>query len=621
MIVPKFSIIIPVCGNEDLTNQCLYSIAKNLLGFEVIVIDNGSALPFQFSPDLLRFRTSAKYNIIRNEKNLGFPIAVNQGIKAATGEIIVVLNNDTLVFQNFFSALEKHLKIYDMVGPVSNSVSGPQKIVSPNFGSQNPIADFAYNIYQEKLGAIYPWHRLVFFCVAIKREVIDKIGLLDEQFSPGNFEDDDFCLRAIEAGFKLGVAEDIFIYHAGSATHKSLNIAHQQLMATNQAKFQAKWPEWKYQFLKRKCLKNFEPENQGKKLPLALCMIVKNEEKGLERAILSVIDLVDEIVIAVDNSSIDKTAEIAKKYATTLKFFDWQDDYSTARNFCHAGVKSEWILFLDGHEYLKECPDLANKLKLVCDGLLCTVEMENGMRFRNPRLYKNGMEFENQLHELQKMSKVLPYPEFIVKHDRTGGQDPKSSFLRNRQRDEEVPRIMGDLLKKDSSNVRALFHLGLYFGGIGDHKKAIKYFNRYLKFSQNKSERWYVLFNRSLCHLALNHCFRAYWSASCADDETPGRWEIEKLKGLILFQRQKFSKAIEALVGSFKINTGDQTYRPWTRDETGTWNLIGEAFFNLGNYYKASIAFDKAASTATDPDFKNLLAKRAALLLDILRKK
>jgi glycosyltransferase involved in cell wall biosynthesis len=356
-----------------------------------------------------------------------------------------------------------------------------------------------------------------------------------------------------------------------------------------------------------------------KKPSLALVMIVKNEEKGLERAILSCRDFVDEIVIAVDTSSTDKTEEIAKKYATTLKYFDWTDDFSEARNFAHEDVKSDWILFLDGHEYVKASPKLAEHLALDCDGLLCTIEMENGAQFRNPRIYRNGVQFGGAVHELQKMKNVQPYIEFIVKHDRIGGQNISAAVERSAQRDDQVFRIMSLRLKKRKSDIRASFHLGLYFMGRSQYKKAIKYFNQYLRYSKNKPERWFVFFNRAQCHLALNHRFRAFWSASRADDETPDRWEIFKLKGMILFQSRKYFKAIEAFVGSFKINTGDQTYKPWKRDDAGTWNLIGECFFNLRNYYKASVAFKEAWKNCQDPKFKKLLYDRQHLMKEMAK--
>jgi len=357
----------------------------------------------------------------------------------------------------------------------------------------------------------------------------------------------------------------------------------------------------------------------SKKSSLALVMIVKNEEKGLERAILSCRDFVDEIVIAVDNSSTDKTEEIAKKYATTLKHFDWQDDFSKARNFAHEGVKSDWILFLDGHEYVKAGPKLAEHLALNCDGLLCTVEMENGTQFRSPRIYRNGVQFEGQVHELPKVQNVQPYIEFLIKHDRISGQSVAAVAERSDQRDDQVPRIMGRRLHLNKADTQASFHLGLYYYGRQQYKKAIKYFNLYLRYSKNKPHRWFVFFNIALCYLALNRPFRAFCAACRADDETPGRWEISKLKGMIFFQDKQYFKAIESLVNSFKANTGDQTYKPWPRDDAGTWNLIGECFFHLNQFDKAYLAFIRAAELCEDKALKSFLEKRAKLMAQIFQ--
>lgn len=355
------------------------------------------------------------------------------------------------------------------------------------------------------------------------------------------------------------------------------------------------------------------------KKTLALVMIVKNEELGLERAILSCKDFVDEIIIAIDNSTTDKTAEIAKKYATVVKFFDWRDDFAWARNFAHEGVKSDFILFLDGHEYVEKNPSLVEHLALDCDALLCTVEMENGTQFRNTRIYKNGVQFVGQVHECQVMKNIKLYIEFLVKHSRVGGQAQAAILERNAQRDEQTFRVMGKELKENPATIRASFHLGLYYEGRAQYKKAIKYFNHYLKYSKITPERWFVFFSRAMCQLALNKCFWAFWSASRADDEIVGRWEIAKLKGLILFQRGKFAKAAEALVESFKVNIGDQTYKPWKRDDAGTWNLIGECFFNLKNYYKAYIAFEESEKRNTDPMLKELAGKRAKLMYEMAK--
>lgn len=599
----KTSIIIPVKDNQHLTEECIKSIKDNTADYELIIVDNGSNPVYK-----------GEGLIIRNEENLGFPKAVNQGIIKSTGEVIVILNNDTIVTPNWLNDLIAHFDDYDMVGPCTNYISGPQQIKIDDYSNPASWHVSAEKYHKENKGQSMPWHRLVFFCVAIKEEVFNRIGLLDEQFSPGNFEDDDFCLRAIEAGFRLGIAQDVFIHHIGQATHKSLNLDFKKLMETNKAKFQAKWPEARYKELQKQNYENCESVKSPAEKTIALVMIVKNEEKGLERAILSCKDFVKEIVIAVDGSSSDDTYNIASKYATTLRIFDWKDDFAKARNEAAEGVEADWILFLDGHEFVKESPNLQEHLNLDTEGLLCTIEMENGAQFRNPRIYKNGIQFEGKVHELQKITKIKPYTEFIVKHDRTGGQEISAALKRNAQRDDQVLRIMGSQLKKDKRNLRALFHIGLYFMGRGRFKKAIKYFNRHLKYSKDKSERWFILFNRAICYLTLGKNFRAFWSASKADDETPNRWEIDKLKGMIYFQAGKYFKAIESFVESFKINLGNQTYKPWTRDECGTWNLIGESWFRLNEYFKAHVAFDAAYKKCKNPTFKKLLYDRQRLM-------
>jgi len=606
--MPKTSIIIPVCGNEKITEECLTSIEKNTRDFEIIIVDNGSD-----------WQWSGPAKIIRNDTNLGFPKAVNQGIQAATGEVIVILNNDTIVTPDWLEHLWAHLEKFDIVGPVTNLISGPQQIELDIACEKNNIDAIAADVYSKNYRRAHPYHRLVFFCVAIKRDVIERVGLLDEQFSPGNFEDDDFCMRAIEAGFRLGIAQDVFIYHAGGVTHKSLKLDYGALLEANRAKFQAKWPAEKYLDMQAKCLDNcyspaFEKENS-----LALVMIVKNEERGLERAIVSCLDFADEIVVAIDNSTTDRTEKIAEKFNATIKHFDWHDDFSEARNFANKGVKAKWILMLDGHEFVESAPDLEKHLQSKHDGLMCAIRMEGGMEFGYPRIYRNGLQFYGKVHERPTCRSTEPYPEFVIKHDRVGGQADAAAQEREKQRDDQVHRIMGADFKKNKRNFRAAFHLALQAQSREDFRGAIHWWKRYLKFSPDKGERWFAFFNLSLCRLGLGHLFRAFWSASRADDETPGRWEIQKLKGLICYRKRKFAKAMEYFVKSLFENKCVVSYIPWPRDLASIFNLIGECLFNLGVFDRASLAFARAAEACTDAEFKKILEARAKLMADILK--
>lgn len=350
---------------------------------------------------------------------------------------------------------------------------------------------------------------------------------------------------------------------------------------------------------------------------LSLVMIVKNEEKGLERALLSCVDFVDEIFISVDNNSSDKTEKIAEIYADNLKRHYWQDDFSAARNAAHAGVKTKWILFLDGHEYLEKFDGFGDLAGSSAEGLLCSVQLDSGTIFRYPRIYKNGCRFEGQVHNKIVCKGEEYFPGILIKHDRLGAQSAASAAERKKQQDEMIPRIMGAELKNNPQNIRALFHLALHYHARGDFKKAISFQKKYLKYSKLKGERWLVTFNKSLCNLGQKKYFFALWNADKAEEEISGRWEIAKLKGVIFAAQKNYSKALEFLVKSFDENPYEFSYKPWARDNVNTWNLIGECFFNLKEFPKAYTAFDRAAEICEDPDGKKFLAARAKLMSEM----
>jgi len=352
---------------------------------------------------------------------------------------------------------------------------------------------------------------------------------------------------------------------------------------------------------------------------VSLVMVVKDEENGLERAILSCIDFVDNIVISVDSKSTDKTLKIAKLYADTLKSHIFEDDFSKLRNDAHQGVKTKWILVLDGHEFVSKKAELEKYLTSSLDGLLVPVELENGFIFHYPRIYRNGFYFEGKVHERVSCKKTQYYPGFLIKHGRLGVQASEAILFRRKQADEMIPRILEAELKKNPENIRAHFHLGLFYQSNGNFKKALFYYSQYLKYSKNSQERWFILFHRSLCLLALGRLFLAFHSACLAESEVPGRWEIPRLKGLIFFQKRKYAKALEYFVNSFKNYQGVVLYRPWPRKLDYTWNLIGECFYHLRNYEKAFHAFSRAAQLCENEDAKKFLNDRAKLMYDIFR--
>jgi len=350
---------------------------------------------------------------------------------------------------------------------------------------------------------------------------------------------------------------------------------------------------------------------------ISLCIVVKNEALGLKHAIMSCIGFVDNIVVYVDRSSTDHSAALAELYADETAFFDWSDDFSAARNLAHQNIKTKWILFLDGHEFVKSAPDLEKYLKVESAGLLCTVEMDDNSSFRSPRLYKNGNHFEGAIHEKLKLDSVFAYPQFIVKHDRLGAQSQEGIDARYRQTDDMVPRILGKAYQDDKNNIRALFHLCSYYQSRSNYDLALKYQKLYLAKSDYPQERWFVMFNRSLCFLNQNKLFRALWSAQDCDKEMPSRWETQKLFGLIYFKMKRYNQALDCFVNALDPNRFDTVYKPWAREDSSTFNIIGECLYQLRDYYKAAEAFQRASDLAQIDEFKVIFKKRSELMYKI----
>ncbi|MFN3873182.1 MAG: glycosyltransferase [Ignavibacterium sp.] len=239
---PQVSIVIVAFNQADYTKKCILSIKEKVkINYEIILIDNAStdetSKIFKEDFDFIRY--------YRNEKNLGFPAAVNQGIKEALCDYILILNNDTIITDKLIERLlevaESDNKI-GIVGPISNEVSGLQKDTDANYKTIEEMHLYAEMVREKNKGQLLQFPRVAFLCTLIKKDVIDSIGGLDERFSPGNYEDDDFCLRAQLAGYKTVIVKDAFIHHYGSKSFKANGEkAYAERLIKNQKIFVDKW--------------------------------------------------------------------------------------------------------------------------------------------------------------------------------------------------------------------------------------------------------------------------------------------------------------------------------------------------------------------------------------------
>jgi GT2 family glycosyltransferase/glycosyltransferase involved in cell wall biosynthesis len=252
IVEPRVSLVVLAYNNLDLTKACLSSIAlySDYPNLEVIVVDNASS---DGTPAFLRaWETETPppgqtRRVLLNDRNLGFAAGNNVGLAAATGEYLVLLNNDTYVTPGWVRTLVAHLRrdrSVGLVGPVTNNI-GNEARIEIAYADMPEMIRLAGERTRDHAGRAFPIATAAFFCVAFPREVYERVGGLDEAFGMGFFEDDDYCRRLAQAGWRVVCAEDVFVHHHLSATFAKLPSAERQaLFERNKAIYEAKWGAW-----------------------------------------------------------------------------------------------------------------------------------------------------------------------------------------------------------------------------------------------------------------------------------------------------------------------------------------------------------------------------------------
>ena len=170
------SIVMLTNNQLEYTKLCLASIrSRTDEPYEVIVVDNGST-----DGTVEYLRSIEGVRLIENSENRGFPAAVNQGITAARGDYVVLLNNDCIVTTGWLTrlldAIESEPTI-GLAGPYSNCVSGHQQI-PVDYGQLSDMDGFAWEWGKSHAGHRLETDRLVAFCLLVKRSVIDSRRLV-----------------------------------------------------------------------------------------------------------------------------------------------------------------------------------------------------------------------------------------------------------------------------------------------------------------------------------------------------------------------------------------------------------------------------------------------------------
>ena len=245
---PRASIVIVTFENLPLTRLCLETVlATTPEDVEVIIVENASTDGTGEYLAELAARVG-RVHLTANERNRGFASAVNQGFEASRGDVLVLLNNDTIVPPGWLQRLEQHLQdpAVGLVGPTTNE-AGNEARIDTTYRTYAEFLELAKKRALEADGRLVDLPVATMFCAALRRDVLETVGLLDEQFEVGLFEDDDFAIRVRAAGYRVVLAEDVFVHHFGEAAFGELFASgrYAELFRLNRERFDRKWGvEW-----------------------------------------------------------------------------------------------------------------------------------------------------------------------------------------------------------------------------------------------------------------------------------------------------------------------------------------------------------------------------------------
>ncbi len=209
----KITVVVPIYNALEEVKLLLDSLKENFnfyLG-ETILINDCSK---QDTTDFLNkfAKDNTQFILVNNEENLGFIKTCNKGMKMAKGDIVVLLNSDTIIPKEFCERIIKCFNSDSKIGTASpiSSFSGQNYIPL----RENMSIEDMNNLLRLKHKCIYP--RLSSaegFCYCIRKSVIETQGYLDEIYGKGYCEEVDFSQRASVNGWKNVLIDDLYVYH------------------------------------------------------------------------------------------------------------------------------------------------------------------------------------------------------------------------------------------------------------------------------------------------------------------------------------------------------------------------------------------------------------------------
>ncbi|MBY4871211.1 glycosyltransferase [Burkholderia anthina] len=243
------TIIVPVYNAWEATSRCLASLSRNLIpGSEVLVMDDASP-DERISHLLKQYSNVPGFRVFRNKKNKGYTRNINSAIEMCAGRDIVLLNSDTAVTKDWLRNMRYCAYSQLRVATVTALSDNSGAFSVPEFGKFNPSPA---HLSAEDVGSVVRHSGIGVgisvptgngFCMYIRRAALNAIGGFDEaKFPRGYGEENEFCMRAIYAGWSNLVCDKAYVLHQRS---QSFQGEKTDLIAAGAKQVRSEYPEYK----------------------------------------------------------------------------------------------------------------------------------------------------------------------------------------------------------------------------------------------------------------------------------------------------------------------------------------------------------------------------------------
>ena len=247
MLGVDVDIIVPVYDGMKYLERLLASIEKTEISYRLILIDDAS--PDPATKEFLQHyvQSHEKATLVRNAQNLGFVGSVNRGLAMARGHV-VILNTDVELPAGWLERLIAPIVKDTTVASATPFTNSGTICSFPLFNQNNTLfnaipVDQIDRFFQEIRSLYTDIPTGVGFCMAISKKALHEVGFLDQKtFGKGYGEENDWCQRAIEKGFRNVMVENLYVFHNhGSSFHPEEKT---RLIRMNQEKLLAKHPDY-----------------------------------------------------------------------------------------------------------------------------------------------------------------------------------------------------------------------------------------------------------------------------------------------------------------------------------------------------------------------------------------